>query len=122
MNQIVERPVSSLAYPLSTPLVIADLCAIALGGTKLFKLATTKAQKSSAVTVVKSAVRRARNLGYRLSFVGHEIRAYRDERGQSISEYATLLAVILVVTIGTIRLIGSNANTVFSQVGSGLGN
>ena len=38
-----------------------------------------------------------------------------DEQGQDIAEYAVLLAVILVLVVGTIRLIGSNANTVFSN-------
>lgn len=41
-----------------------------------------------------------------------------DEQGQDIAEYAVMLAVILVIVVGTIRLIGSNANTVFSQVAS----
>ena len=43
-----------------------------------------------------------------------------DEQGQDIAEYAVMLAVILVIVVGTIRLIGSNANTVFSSVGSSL--
>ena len=43
-----------------------------------------------------------------------------DERGQDIAEYAVMLAVILVIVVGTIRLIGSNANTVFSGVASSL--
>jgi len=43
-----------------------------------------------------------------------------DERGQDIAEYAVMLAVILVIVVGTIRLIGSNANNVFSNVGSSL--
>ena len=43
---------------------------------------------------------------------------WKDERGQDIAEYAVMLAVILVIVVGTIRLIGSNANNVFSQVGS----
>jgi Flp pilus assembly pilin Flp len=42
----------------------------------------------------------------------------REEHGQDIAEYAVMLAVILVIVVGTIRLIGSNANTVFSQVAS----
>jgi Flp pilus assembly pilin Flp len=41
-----------------------------------------------------------------------------DEDGQDIAEYAVMLAVILVIVVGTIRLIGSNANTVFSNVAS----
>jgi Flp pilus assembly pilin Flp len=47
-------------------------------------------------------------------------RLWSDERGQDIAEYAVMLAVILVIVIGTVRLIGSNANTVFSQVGSAI--
>jgi Flp pilus assembly pilin Flp len=43
---------------------------------------------------------------------------WRDERGQDIAEYAVMLAVILVIVVGTIRLIGSNANNVFSSVAS----
>ena len=45
---------------------------------------------------------------------------WNDERGQDIAEYAVMLAVILVIVVGTIRLIGSNANNVFSNVGSAL--
>ena len=45
---------------------------------------------------------------------------WNDERGQDIAEYAVMLAVILVIVVGTIRLIGSNANTVFSQFGSAI--
>jgi Flp pilus assembly pilin Flp len=43
-----------------------------------------------------------------------------DEQGQDIAEYAVMLAVILVLVVGTVRLIGSNANNAFSQVGSAL--
>ena len=45
---------------------------------------------------------------------------WKDEQGQDIAEYAVMLAVILVIVVGTIRLIGSNANNVFSQVGSSI--
>jgi Flp pilus assembly pilin Flp len=41
-----------------------------------------------------------------------------DEQGQDIAEYAVMLAVILVLVIGTVRLIGGNANNVFSAVAS----
>jgi Flp pilus assembly pilin Flp len=44
-----------------------------------------------------------------------------DERGQDIAEYAVMLAVMLVIVIGTIRLIGGNAGNVFSQIGSKIG-
>jgi pilus assembly protein Flp/PilA len=50
----------------------------------------------------------------------HLQQLWNDERGQDIAEYAVMLAVILVIVVGTIRLIGSNANTVFSQVGSSI--
>ena len=42
-------------------------------------------------------------------------RLWSDNQGRDIAEYAVMLAVILVIAVGTIRLIGSNANTVFSQ-------
>lgn len=45
---------------------------------------------------------------------------WSDERGQDIAEYAVMLAVILVIVVGTVRLIGSNANNVFSSVGSAI--
>ena len=47
-------------------------------------------------------------------------RFWGDEAGQDIAEYAVMLAVILVLVVGTIRLIGSNANTVFSQAASSI--
>jgi len=43
---------------------------------------------------------------------------WAEESGQDVAEYAVMLAVILVIVIGTVRLIGSNANNVFSQVSS----
>jgi len=43
---------------------------------------------------------------------------WTQEQGQDIAEYAVMLAVILVIVVGTIRLIGSNANNVFSSVAS----
>ncbi|HLW85203.1 MAG TPA: hypothetical protein VKR60_08325 [Candidatus Sulfotelmatobacter sp.] len=45
---------------------------------------------------------------------------WQDEQGQDIAEYAVMLAVILVIVVGTVRLIGANSNNVFSQVGSAL--
>jgi Flp pilus assembly pilin Flp len=45
---------------------------------------------------------------------------WRDEAGQDIAEYAVLLAVILVLVVGTVRLIGSNANNVFSSTASSI--
>ena len=45
---------------------------------------------------------------------------FSDERGQDIAEYAVMLAVILVLVVGTIRLVGTNANNAFSTVASSL--
>ena len=45
---------------------------------------------------------------------------WKDEEGQDIAEYSVMLAVILVIVVGTVRMIGSNSNNVFSQVGSSL--
>jgi len=45
---------------------------------------------------------------------------WNDQEGQDIAEYAVMLAVILVIVVGTIRLIGSNANNVFSNVASSM--
>jgi Flp pilus assembly pilin Flp len=45
---------------------------------------------------------------------------WRDDKGQDIAEYAVMLAVILVIVVGTIRLIGSNSNVVFSNVASSI--
>jgi Flp pilus assembly pilin Flp len=45
---------------------------------------------------------------------------WNDENGQDIAEYAVMLAVILVIVVGTVRLIGSNSNNVFSNVASSI--
>jgi Flp pilus assembly pilin Flp len=45
-----------------------------------------------------------------------------QEQGQDIAEYAVMLAVILVIVIGTIKVIGSSANQVFSQTASAISN
>lgn len=45
---------------------------------------------------------------------------WRQEDGQDVAEYAVMMAVILVIVVGTIRLIGSNANNVFSSVSSSI--
>ena len=43
-----------------------------------------------------------------------------DDSGQDVAEYAVMLAVILVVVFGTIRLVGSNANNAFSNAASAI--
>jgi len=46
---------------------------------------------------------------------------WAQDEGQDIAEYAVMLAVVLVIVVGTIKLIGSNANNVFSSVSSSIG-
>ncbi len=45
---------------------------------------------------------------------------WSNEEGQDVAEYSVMLAVVLVIVVGTIRLIGSNASNVFSNVASGI--
>ena len=45
---------------------------------------------------------------------------WSEDAGQDIAEYAVMLAVILVLVVGTVRLIGSNANNAFSNVASSI--
>jgi Flp pilus assembly pilin Flp len=47
-------------------------------------------------------------------------RIWSEDQGQDIAEYAVMLAVILVLVVGTIRLIGTNANGVFSSAASAI--
>jgi Flp pilus assembly pilin Flp len=47
-------------------------------------------------------------------------RLWNDEEGQDIAEYAVMLAVILLLVVGTIKLIGTNANSTFSSVASSI--
>jgi Flp pilus assembly pilin Flp len=46
---------------------------------------------------------------------------WSQEEGQDIAEYAVMLAVILVLVVGTIRLVGTSANNVFSATASSIG-
>lgn len=48
-------------------------------------------------------------------------KVWLDDQGQDIAEYAVMLAVILVIVVGTIRLIGGQANNVFSETASAIG-
>jgi len=45
---------------------------------------------------------------------------WSNEEGQDVAEYSMMLAVILVIIVSAIRLIGTNAGNVFSQVGSAI--
>ena len=56
----------------------------------------------------------------RTMFIELARKLWCEQDGQDIAEYAVMLAVILVIVVGTIRLIGSNANNVFSNVASSM--
>jgi Flp pilus assembly pilin Flp len=57
----------------------------------------------------------------RAEIKGHLYRLlWFGENGQDIAEYAVMLAVILVIVVGTVQLIGSHANSIFSSVASSL--
>jgi Flp pilus assembly pilin Flp len=47
---------------------------------------------------------------------------WSNEEGQDVAEYSIMLAVVLIIVVGTVRLIGSNAGNVFSLVGSSISN
>jgi Flp pilus assembly pilin Flp len=48
-------------------------------------------------------------------------KVWLDDHGQDIAEYAVMLAVILVIVVGMIRLVGGKANNVFSETASAIG-
>lgn len=52
--------------------------------------------------------------------MNHLHKLWQDEAGQDIAEYAVMLAVILVLVVGTIRLVGSNASNAFSSAASSI--
>jgi Flp pilus assembly pilin Flp len=47
-------------------------------------------------------------------------RAWSDDKAEDIGEYAVMLAVVVVIVVGTSRMVGSHANTVFSQAASSI--
>ena len=47
-------------------------------------------------------------------------KAWSDDKGEDSAKHAVILAVILVIVVDTIRLIKSNANTVFSKAASSI--
>ena len=46
---------------------------------------------------------------------------WSDQSGQDVAEYALMLAVILVLVIATIKSIGTEASTVFTNTSTALG-
>ena len=47
-------------------------------------------------------------------------RLWREDEGQDVAEYAVMLAVVLVIVVGTVKMVGANASNVFSSVASGI--
>ncbi len=47
-------------------------------------------------------------------------RVWTDDQGQDIAEYALMLTVILLIVVGAVTLIGTNANTIFTNVANQL--
>ncbi len=45
---------------------------------------------------------------------------WTNDDGQDVAEYAIMLAVIALVVITTVELIGTSANSIFSQIASTL--
>ena len=45
---------------------------------------------------------------------------WSNDEAQDIAEYAVILALILLLVVGTVQLVGGNANRVFSNVASEL--
>jgi Flp pilus assembly pilin Flp len=79
--------------------------------------ALDQAVKALSRSRTKTATRKKKKKGNAMQLVR---RLWTGEEGQDIAEYAVMLAVILVIVVGTIRLIGSNANNVFSNVASSI--
>jgi Flp pilus assembly pilin Flp len=47
-------------------------------------------------------------------------RLWSEDDGQDVAEYSVMLAVVLIIALGTIRMIGSSANGVLSSIGSAI--
>lgn len=57
---------------------------------------------------------------HRITRITAVLNLLQSDSGQDIAEYAVMLAVVLVIVIGTVRMIGTGAQSVFSQVASSI--
>ncbi|XZE52678.1 Flp family type IVb pilin [Planctomycetaceae bacterium SH139] len=55
-------------------------------------------------------------------FVAKFVEFMKEEDGPTAVEYAVMLALIVVVCLGAIGTIGTNANTQFETISTSLGN
>jgi Flp pilus assembly pilin Flp len=55
-----------------------------------------------------------------MSLLSLLLNVWSDDSAQDIAEYAVMLAVILVIVVGTIKIIGGKSNNVFSEVASSI--
>jgi Flp pilus assembly pilin Flp len=84
------------------------------------EIATLEAVSSEAECPVVSRQKTTSGLKGRWKMSRSLHKLWSEDDGQDIAEYAVMLAVILVLVVGTIRLIGSNANNVFSATASSI--
>ena len=98
------------------------LCAeIAVETREHREFARAKASVITGAFQQESTTGKQPNNGERIRIMTALIRRFWiEDDGQDIAEYAVMLAVILVLVVGTIRLVGSNANNAFSSVASSL--
>lgn len=54
-------------------------------------------------------------------FVGGLVQFLKRQDGPTAVEYAVMLALIIVVCIGAITTLGTNANSTFTTVGNSVG-
>jgi Flp pilus assembly pilin Flp len=81
-------------------------------GTESFQFERTAGRNS--LNPVGYCLKRGETMDYFLRTL------WSDEEGQDVAEYSVMLAVILIIVVSTVRLIGSNAGNVFSNVGSAI--
>jgi Flp pilus assembly pilin Flp len=130
LDNVLGRPVKrKCILPASQRVIMSRAAKIMVAGSR--KLLIRKQQQNcfpgrnqaSAVPEVWYGVRAVRGASMEDTIMSVKCRVlslWRDEQGQDIAEYAVMLAVILVIVVGTIRLIGSNSNNVFSSVASSI--
>jgi pilus assembly protein Flp/PilA len=49
-------------------------------------------------------------------------RGIREDEGQALVEYALILALIAVVSIGVLTVLGQNVSTILDSIGTAIGN